>query len=339
VSEQTSPPRENLIRAVMPGVEFREDPHVGGDGNTLFGHFARFNEWTEINSMWEGRFMERFAPGAFKKTIRETGDSGMRVLFQHGQDPQIGDKPIAAISDLREDDQGAYYEARLFNGLPPLVMDGLRANQYGASFRFGVLREQLDQDPGTSDYNPLGLPERTVKEARVPEFGPVTFPAYANASAGVRSLTDDFLMRCFERDPVKLRTMFARATVIGARMDSEDVGTLASMLQCASEYIAEQDEGTPEEAAAATAMQAIQGELIKLLNVEAAETEPDEPDEESGRSTQHDAPSTTDAALSTSGPERRDHASARGPLALPTRTERAGLTLTTTERKATWPLR
>jgi HK97 family phage prohead protease len=276
VSEQTSPPRENLIRAVMPGVELR-DAGDEGDGNTLFGHFARFNEWTEINSMWEGRFMERFAPGAFKKTIRETGDSGMRVLFQHGQDPQIGDKPIAAISDLREDDEGAYYEARLFDGLPPLIMDGLRARQYGASFRFGVLREQLDQDPGVSDYNPLGLPERTVKEARVPEFGPVTFPAYANASAGVRSLTDDFLMRCFRSDPDRLREMFERAAELRA-------------------------------------------------------DEPEEQDE------QDDAPSTTDAALSTSGPERRDHARGRGPLALPARTERTGLTLTT-ERQATWPFR
>jgi hypothetical protein len=113
------------------------------------------------------------------------------------------------------------------------------------------------------------------------EFGPVTFPAYAGATAGVRSLTDDFLMRCFERDPDRLREMFERATELRA----------------------------------------------------------DEPEEQDEKHEQDDAPSTTDAAESTSGPERRDHASARGPLALPTRTERAGLTLTTTERQATWPLR
>jgi hypothetical protein len=34
------------------------------------------------------------------------------------------------------------------------------------------------------------MPERTLKEVRVPEFGPVTFPAYVDATAGVRSLTD-----------------------------------------------------------------------------------------------------------------------------------------------------
>jgi hypothetical protein len=43
-------------------------------------------------------------------------------------------------------------------------------------------------------------------------------------------MTDDFLTRCFDRDPEKLRAMFAKATVLGAdRMDSEDVGTLAEM--------------------------------------------------------------------------------------------------------------
>jgi HK97 family phage prohead protease len=179
----------------------------------LFGHFARFNEWTEIRSHWEGDFMERFVPGAFKKTIRESRDR-MRVLFQHGQDPEVGDKPIAAISDLREDDEGAYYEASLFDGLPALVMDGLRESQYGASFRFGVLREEIVEDPGPSDYNPHGLPERTVKEARVQEFGPVTFPAYAGATAGVRSVTDDFILSCFRSSPDQLRAMFDKAAEI-----------------------------------------------------------------------------------------------------------------------------
>jgi hypothetical protein len=92
-------------------------------------------------------------------------------------------------------------------------------------------------------------------------------------------MTDDFLMRCFERDPARLREMFERATELRA------------------EEPAEQDE-------------------------------------------QDNAPSTTDAApVRTSGPERRDNASTHGPLALPTRTPQAGLTLTTTERQATWPFR
>jgi phage head maturation protease len=41
----------------------------------------------------------------------------------------------------------------------------------------------VNQRPGKSDYNPDGLPEITILEARLIEFGPVTFPAYAGATA------------------------------------------------------------------------------------------------------------------------------------------------------------
>lgn len=225
----SSPPRDNLVRAVMPAVEFRDAADADA-GPVLFGHFARFNEWTEINSMWEGNFMERFVPGAFRKTIRDNR-SKMRVLFQHGKDPEVGDKPIAAIDDLREDDEGAYYEASLFDGLPPLIMDGLRSNQYGASFRFGVLREDIVQDPKASEYNPKGLPERTVKEAAVPEFGPVTFPAYEGASAGVRSMTDDFIIAFFRSDPDRLREMFEQATEIREREADADESRVDALRQ------------------------------------------------------------------------------------------------------------
>ncbi len=190
-NHRKAPPRDNLVRGVFPAdLEVRADTDDGAP--TLFGHFSVFDTWTEINSMWEGQFMERIAPGAFKKTMRENRD-GMRVLFQHGKDPQIGDKPIASIRELREDDVGAYYEAELFRSVPDLLMDGLRAGAYGASFRFRVMREEWLEDPDPTDENPRGLPERTIKEAQVLEMGPVTWGAYPTATAGVRSLTDEFL--------------------------------------------------------------------------------------------------------------------------------------------------
>jgi HK97 family phage prohead protease len=184
--ESFNPPKDGY-RELLPGsgaVEFRDD---AGDGKMLFGHFAVFDRWTEIDSLFEGNFVERIAPGAFKKTFQERRD--MRVLLQHGRDPDVGDKPIAVPETLREDAEGAFYQARLLDGLPELVVSGLRAKQYGASFRFSVMKEDFVKDPGRSEHNPKGLPERTLRELRVPEFGPVTFPAYTEASAGLRSMT------------------------------------------------------------------------------------------------------------------------------------------------------
>ena len=186
-----NPPRENLVRAVMPGLELRE---TDTGMPTMFGHFARFNEWTEINSAWEGRFMERIAPGAFAKTIAENRN-GMRVLFDHGHDPSIGNKPLGTIADLREDEAGAHYEVDLFDAeYVRELLPGLKAGALGASFRFKVMREDFDKKAEASETNPDGLPERTITEAKVMEFGPVTFPAYSGATAGVRSLTDDFIL-------------------------------------------------------------------------------------------------------------------------------------------------
>jgi len=185
------PPRDNLVRSVMPGVEFREE--VDGERPLLHGHFAVFDQWTEIDSAFEGHFMERLAPGAFSKSIAAKRDS-IRVLFQHGQDPQIGNKPLGPIQELREDKIGAYYEVPLSDtsynrDLIPLLRDGL----LGASFRFSVMKEDFDRKASKSPYNPDGLPERTIWLVDLMEFGPVTFPAYAGASAGVRSDTDDYI--------------------------------------------------------------------------------------------------------------------------------------------------
>jgi phage head maturation protease len=162
-----------------------------GDGKpqTLVGHFARFNEWTEIDSWFEGRFMEQVAPGAFLDSFAERTP---KITFNHGRDPDLGDKLLGHPVTAREDDIGGAYEAPLFRGVPTLLEEGLRADAYGSSFRFSVDEEDIVHKPEVSDHNPEGLPERTILKASVFEVGPVTFPAYANATAGVRSLTDEF---------------------------------------------------------------------------------------------------------------------------------------------------
>lgn len=169
-------------------------------GTTLTGVFSRFDAWYEIDSWLEGQFLERTVKGAFKKTIKENRD-GMVVAYDHGYDPEIGDKPLGPIEDLRETDEGPFYLVPLlatsYNSefvlpaLQGLTLDGRSfGSTLGASFRFRVLRDEWVMAPKPSDYNPKGIPERTIREARVFEFGPVPYPASAAASAGVRGLTD-----------------------------------------------------------------------------------------------------------------------------------------------------
>jgi hypothetical protein len=70
------------------------------------------------------------------------------------------------------------------------LVPGLRAGVYGASFRFTVTNDHRNVRPRRSAYNPEGLVERTILAADVLEMGPVTWAAYAGATAGIRSLTD-----------------------------------------------------------------------------------------------------------------------------------------------------
>ncbi len=218
--ETGRPPRDDLVRASPGGVIVRradeqppvtradDDTEASANENgmpTLFGHFTPFNRWTEIDSWYEGNFMERIAPGAFKKTFREQTP---KVLFQHGSDPQIGDKPLGAPVVLREDEVGPYYEVPMLDtSYNRDLIPGLEAGLYGASFRFSVLREDYVKEPGISEDNPKGLPERTIKEMRCAEFGPVTFPAYPEATAGIRSMTDELLIARATSKPESLRAI------------------------------------------------------------------------------------------------------------------------------------
>lgn len=220
--ESTRPPRDNLVRACAVGIALRAAPQTDVEPSdnangmpTLYGHFTRFNEWTEIDSFWEGNFKERIAPGSFKKTFREQMP---KVLFQHGSDPQVGDKVLGAPDVLREDSEGPYYEVPLLDTTYNAdLVPGLEAGLYGASFRFTVLREEWIEEPGASDHNPAGIPERTIKEVRCQEFGPVSFPAYPGATAGVRSMTDEFIVARATSDPERLRGLLHYLAAVDER--------------------------------------------------------------------------------------------------------------------------
>jgi hypothetical protein len=235
-----------LVRSVFGegAIELRQ-PEADSTGTELFGHFSKFNTWYKVDSAWEGTFMERVAPGAFSKTIAEDSSS-MRVTFNHGMDPVMGNKPLGPIKTLQEDDQGAYYEVPLLDtdynkdflvpALEGRLLDGTKVgSQLGASFRFEVVNDKWERGK-TNSANPDGLDRRTITEARVFEFGPVTYPASGAATAGIRSATDDFMEHLLhdgrfvaglieQTSPRVVGRMLAAAREhLGAASDDEDEG-------------------------------------------------------------------------------------------------------------------
>jgi hypothetical protein len=187
-SASADPPTDSLYRSME--LELRED---GQGMPTLFGYFALFNRWNEINSFFEGRFLERNHSKSMDRTFATERDA-MRVLFQHGRDPMAADKPLGPLATLEAQRKGAYYEVPLLDTqYVRELLPGLRAGLYGASYRFQVREESWNKKPDRSDFNPDGLPERTILDQSVLELGPVTFPAEQDTTAGVRSLTDRFL--------------------------------------------------------------------------------------------------------------------------------------------------
>lgn len=166
---------------------------------TLVVDFSRFNTWYEIDSIWEGNFLERVQRGSFRKTMTERGNQ-VKVLFNHGFDMFLDNKALSVPEVLEEREEFAHLEGPLFRGTPELIVEGLRAGAYGSSFMFEVLGETWEREPDKSDNNPEGLPERTITEVRLFEAGPVTWPANPDATAGLRSGVDWYAEQVAKRD-------------------------------------------------------------------------------------------------------------------------------------------
>jgi phage head maturation protease len=194
----------------------------------LHGRGAVYGEWSEINSRIEGHFMERFAPGSFAKTISEQRDQ-IRCLYHHGLDPSIGTKPLGPIIELAERGDGVHYDVDL---LPvDYVRDlvpGLRAGLYGSSHRFGIVRKS-DERKGVT--NAKGLLERTITEAYMKELGPTPMPQYSGSTAGIRSLTDEFVLGRFP----------AAELVAQAALRSHDRDIIGEMKELARAFLASSD--------------------------------------------------------------------------------------------------
>ena len=195
-------PNLDVVRAASVAVRAKDA--ADGGMPTMEVRFSAFDKWYEIDSVWEGNFLERTAPGAFTKTIQETGTQ-VRSLFNHGFDPQIGQKVLGDIVALREEPDTPVGDVALYDtSYNRDLLPGLRSGAYGSSMRMRVVKEEWNDAPGVSEHNPKGIPERTIKEVRLFEFGPVTFPANPDSTASVRSLTDTYYAELRNRDPERV---------------------------------------------------------------------------------------------------------------------------------------
>lgn len=261
IERAVRPPKEELRREAPFRLRAAEDGEAG-DGLTLDGYAAVFNRETIIDS-WEGRFKERIAPGAMKKSFRENPP---RVQFDHGRHPLIGSIPIGApergypreeVDPVLAPEGGAHIVARLHdNWLIQPVRDAIATGTVdGMSFRFSVVREQWHDHTGkrVTDEEELrallrrtwmeDVPDeellvRTLQELRVPELGPVVWPAYADTSVGVRS--QEVVIDLSRLGDPEERNKLAQAVLMADRADGDE-----PPLTCEAEEHSDPSNDTP----------------------------------------------------------------------------------------------
>lgn len=183
----TAPAVESLVpagaverrTATFDTVEVRED----GDKLQFIGHAAVFDNWSEDL----GGFRERIQRGAFRKTLDQTPD--VRFLFNHNPDLVLARSTVASgpgSLELREDPRGlrCYAElapTSLATDLRTLVKTGVVSQM---SFGFTMRGGQdvwAEGDDGT-------LERTIVSFGGLYDVSPVTFPAYQQTDASMRSL-------------------------------------------------------------------------------------------------------------------------------------------------------
>lgn len=158
----------------LEGAQVRAD----GEARRLEGYAAVFNTEAVIWGLWR----EEIAPGAYSKTIKE---EDIRALWNHDTNIVLG-RNKAGTLELSEDDKGLRSVI-----IPPdnewgrPVVDAVRRGDVtGMSIAFRVVKEDWWHPPEDSSE----LPKRTIKEARLYEVSPVTFPAFESTSISARSV-------------------------------------------------------------------------------------------------------------------------------------------------------
>ncbi len=154
-------------------IEVRQE----GEQRTLTGYAAVFNRLSEDL----GGFREKIQPGAFAKTIRE-GD--VMALFNHDPKLVLGRTKNNTLS-LSEDEHGLYVSIKPPDTLLGRDVTALIQGKYIDQMSFGF---QVNRDSGQKvEIDSKGTFIQTLKEVRLRDVSPVTFPAYTQTNISARS--------------------------------------------------------------------------------------------------------------------------------------------------------
>jgi len=170
---------------------------VGDEKKRIVGYGSVFwngSPGTEYDIYGDGYLFERILPGAFDRAIRE---DDVRGLVNHNVDRIIGRTPLTMR--LGVDATGLEYEIDPPSFAVDIVESIQRKDVTGASFSFIP-----------TDSNPVrregGRRILEITGVQLFDTGPVTFPAYRGASAGIRSMgePDMDLRRRIEAEEARL---------------------------------------------------------------------------------------------------------------------------------------
>lgn len=180
-------------RMVRSPVEIRASDDGSSIGFT--GHAAVFEQRTWIGPPKWG-FWETIRRGAFRKTITE-GD--IRMLFNHNPDLPLARNTVASGPGslrLSEDETGLLDEADMLpttyaRDLALTLDSGVVSQQ---SFSFLPVNEEWSVDEVTGEET------RELIEVKLFDVGPVTFPAFTETDASLRSVGYHLLMDALDVD-------------------------------------------------------------------------------------------------------------------------------------------
>jgi hypothetical protein len=160
--------KEQEVRTNSVDFEVRAE----GDGMTFTGYASVFNSPSEDL----GGFIEYVAPGAFKRSLQSRNE--VKLLWNHD-----AGEPLASLRggtmQLVEDSRGLKVTAQLPNTTRGRdIAELLRTKVIDSmSFGFNVIRDSWSSDGKV----------RTLESVRLFEASIVSFPAYSQTSATVRS--------------------------------------------------------------------------------------------------------------------------------------------------------